>query len=177
MTWVVDAHTAMRHLMSTDETFTADDLLRIVGHPDDEHSANGRNSGVGALFSQYSANGQIVAVDVARSQSVERKGGLIRVWRRAEQETSNTLFDASVYGTEKQPRTRRQRPAEIRLHFPWVVLGSAKKPPTAHLLPEGGHIKTKDGALRTRCERYGYEIKLDTHPMVTVCGSCWDIQR
>ncbi|MDF2732194.1 MAG: hypothetical protein K0S92_825 [Desertimonas sp.] len=177
MTWLTDAHTAMRHLMSADEPFTADDLLRIVGHPDADHGANGRNSALGSLFSQYSANGQIIAVDVARSQSAERKGGLIRVWRRAEPEPTETLFDASAYGPERQKRaTRRQRPSEIRLHMPWVVLGHAKKPPHAHLLPPG-MPKTKDGALRTRCERYGYEIKFDTHPMVRVCPTCWDINQ
>lgn len=176
MSWLTDAHTAMRHLMSSDDSFTADDLLRIVGHPDVDHGANGRNSALGSLFSQYSASGQIVAVDVTRSQSMERKGGLIRVWKRAEPEPSDALFDASVYGPERRTRTRRQRPAEIRLHMPWVVLGHAKKPPTAHLLPPSMPM-TKDGSFRTRCERYGYKVELEGHPMVSVCPSCWDINQ
>lgn len=176
MSWNHNAHTAMRRLMAADEPFTADDLLRMVGHPDGDHSANGRNSAIGSLFAQYSANGQIVAVDVAKSQAGARKGGLIRVWKRAEVEQTDSLFDASVYGPETHKRERRARPTEIRLHMPWKLLGHASKPPTAHLLAVG-MPKTKDGSLRTRCERYGYEIAMDGHPMVKVCQPCWDLNQ
>jgi hypothetical protein len=175
MTWSDDAHAAMRTLMASDDPFTADDLLALVGHPDTEHGANGRNSSVGSLFSHYSSNGQIVAVDVARSQASQRKGGLIRVWRRVPPESADTLFDTSKYGPAKQHRTRRERPSEIRLHLPWHLLGHAGKPPMAHLLSIGMD-RTKDGSWRTRCERYGYAVALDGHPMVRVCPSCWDLR-
>lgn len=176
MSWNDQAHQAMRHLMSSDEPFTADDLLAIVGHPDNDHAANSRNSAVGSLFAQYSANGQITAVDVRRSVASHRKGGLIRVWKRVEPEPSETLFDASIFGcaTPRAARTRRERPSEIRLHQPWVLLGSHRLPPAAHLLASEA-LPNKDRAWRTRCERYGYRIEIEGTPMVRVCAPCWDL--
>jgi hypothetical protein len=177
MTWLDQAHCAMRHLTSSDEPFTADDLLAIVGHPDADHAANSRNSTIGSLFAQYSSGGKIMPVDVRRSTSPQRKGGLIRVWQRVPPEPMDSLFDASVYGPEPHTRApRRERPAEIRLHHPWVLLGNHRYPPTAHLLTAEG-APNEDRSWRTRCEKYGYVIKMDGTPMVRVCPLCWDFSQ
>jgi hypothetical protein len=87
-----------------------------------------------------------------------------------------TLFDASVYGEPTPKRKRKERPDEVRLGLPWHLLGHHGGPPMAHLLSIG-MSKTKDGSLRTRCERYGYEIPVDGHPMARVCSTCWDLNR
>lgn len=81
MTWHSRARAAMDQLIAEGDPFTADDLLELVGHPDTEHTANGRNSAVGSMFSAYSGNGLIEVCGTASSRAAHRKGGLIRVWK------------------------------------------------------------------------------------------------
>lgn len=92
-----------------------------------------------------------------------------------------TLFDATPYGPERKPRHKTERPDEIRLEPPWVLLRSHNTPPTAHLLAtvvkatERDQIAARNGAVRTRCERYGLPLDVPGTPMTRVCHTCWDL--
>lgn len=71
----------IRKLASTGEPFTADDLVALVGIPDASHSANSRNSSLGAVFSWASKSGLIRPTGrVVQSSQPHRKGGMIREW-------------------------------------------------------------------------------------------------
>jgi hypothetical protein len=63
--------------------FTADDLEDAIGHPDDEHEANGRNNSIGAAFAHAHKIGLIEPAGVTRSRQPKRKGGMVRVWKAA----------------------------------------------------------------------------------------------
>lgn len=173
MTWLDQAHQAMRQLRDSGQPFTADTLLELVGPPDQTHGANGANNSIGAVFGTYSATGQIVVVGHEQSRSPSRKGGLIRVWKGAGT-PADTLFDLAGFGgPPRKRRVRRERPDEIRLEAPWVLL-SNHNGPRAHLLTPNCP-PNKDGGWRTRCGRYGYRVKITGTPMALVCHACWDI--
>jgi hypothetical protein len=90
---------------------------------------------------------------------------------------SDHLFDITVYGgPERQRRRRSARPREVRLQRPWVLLGTARSEPKAHLLVLNA-APNKNGGWRTRCGRVGYRIEIEGHPMALVCATCWDIAR
>lgn len=170
MSWIDQAHDAMRRLIAGGEQFSADDLLAKVGSPDADHAANGRNSAIGSLFGQYSAGGQIVAVGVRQSEAPTRKGGLIRIWQRNPDMGPARLFDVEPFGPERRRRERRVKPDEIRLQPPWVLL-SNKNGPVAHLLNQGA-APDGEGTWRSRCGRYGYRVNVPGVPMAKVCHAC-----
>jgi len=62
--------------------FTSDDLLEVMGSPDEAHAANGRNNLIGSVFGESHRAGEIKPVGVAQSKQPRRKGGLVRVWER-----------------------------------------------------------------------------------------------
>lgn len=85
-----------------------------------------------------------------------------------------TLFDPSEFGgPERRPRRRRQRPDEIRLAPPWVLL-SNRRGPVAHLLAHNA-VPNENGGWRTRCGRIGYKVTVDGRPMAKVCHACLDL--
>lgn len=79
--WGKAANEAMQTLIESGVEFTSDDLTDIVGHPDETHTANGRNSVIGSLFRAASSQGTIQAVGIAKSRKPHRKGNIVRVWR------------------------------------------------------------------------------------------------
>ena len=81
MNWQTAAAKAIAVLADTGDTFTADDLLDVVGPPDYAHTPNAANSAIGAAFANASRHDVIRPVGVARSRTPSRKGGLIRVWQ------------------------------------------------------------------------------------------------
>lgn len=92
---------------------------------------------------------------------------------------TDALFDAERYGPAPPPkRKRRPRPAEVRLYRPWVLVGTRRGMPTAHLLnPQSRDHANQLGAILTACDRHGYIIQLDGHPLAKVCATCWDINE
>jgi hypothetical protein len=78
--WRVRAERALHDLAATGRPFTADDLIGMVGHPDDSHQANAGNNQIGAVFRDAAKEGLIVGTGYARSRQPRRKGGMIRVW-------------------------------------------------------------------------------------------------
>lgn len=176
-TWLDRAHVAMRQLMASGDAFSADDLLALAGYPDGAHTANSRNSAIGSLFGQYSSAGEIIPVGVVRSTAASRKGGMIRQWRAVTTESS-TLFDLAPYGgPERPPRPRRRTaPSEVKLFPPWVLLSSRRGGPVAHLLTAKA-APNQYGAWPTRCERLGYRVLIEGHPMARCCAPCWHIYQ
>jgi hypothetical protein len=81
--WHQAAMDAAEDLIDNGEPFSADDLIELVGLPDADHEANGRNSAMGAVFNQLHHQGRIKPVGVTKSRQKHRKGGLIRVWQAA----------------------------------------------------------------------------------------------
>ena len=61
--------------------FTSDDVIEMVGVPDEEHAPNSRNSAIGAAFAHASREGKIVPTSkVTKSSQPSRKGGMVREW-------------------------------------------------------------------------------------------------
>lgn len=81
--WGQRAREALRDLAASGASFTADDLIARVGHPDKSHAPNARNNSIGSLFREASTSNLIVAVGVQKSTQPERKGGMVRIWRGA----------------------------------------------------------------------------------------------
>lgn len=96
-----------------------------------------------------------------------------------------TLFDPDVYGPATKKRERKERPEEIRLNKPWVLVRQHKGPPMAHLVQEVVRSKltkrdkeaAKNGAVRTMCGKFGQPMEVEGHPMAFVCHTCWDLNR
>lgn len=78
--WMEDAHTAISALAArsirTGQTFTADDLRKMIGEPD-------HHNWIGASFQAAYKRGEIDQVGFTLSRSKSRRGGVIRVWRAA----------------------------------------------------------------------------------------------
>jgi hypothetical protein len=96
-----------------------------------------------------------------------------------------SLFDAEVYGAATTKRKHKERPEEIRLNRPWVLLRQHKGPPMAHLVNDVTGAKlsprakeaVKNGALRAKCGKFGQPLAVDGHPMAFVCHTCWDMNQ
>ena len=96
-----------------------------------------------------------------------------------------SLFDAEVYGPAKAKRKRKERPEEIRLNKPWVLLRNHNGPPMAHLIndvvkpfpTDRDKAAVKNGAVRAKCGKFGQPLVVDGHPMAFVCHTCWDMNR
>jgi hypothetical protein len=91
-------------------------------------------------------------------------------------DTEPSLFDADRYGPAKTKRRKVVRPEVVRLNKPWVLVGRANHQAEAHVLAIKPAV-LQDGAVRTRCERYGYVIEVDGHPLAAVCRACFDIMH
>lgn len=72
-------------------TFSANNLLDVVGHPDEHHEPNATNNVIGSIFREASTSGVIETVGVERSRHGNRKGGMVQTWRAVEGPPS--LFD------------------------------------------------------------------------------------
>ena len=79
--WKFRAAAALADLAASGRPFDSDDLLKIVGHPDENHAANGRNNAIGSVFREASTAGLIVPVGTRQSTQPRRKGGLVRLWQ------------------------------------------------------------------------------------------------
>lgn len=89
--WSEEAKETFRKLASTGGDYTADDLIDLVGHPDDTHEANGTNSSIGSIFAWGHQQGLAEPTGrYVKSRQPRRKGGVIAVWRG----TQGRLFDA-----------------------------------------------------------------------------------
>lgn len=79
--WLADADHAISALAvrchRTDQTFTADDVHKIIGDP--EHP-----NWWGVAFASAKRRGEIELAGYAISRSKSRNGGVLRVWRAAE---------------------------------------------------------------------------------------------
>lgn len=78
--WMHDAHTAIDALVvryhRTGQTFTAEDLRRMVGEP--EHC-----NWIGTAFRAACKRGAITQEGYTLSHTKSRRGGVIRVWKAA----------------------------------------------------------------------------------------------
>ena len=94
MTWRLHARRALEQLAYSGDEFTSDDLVDLVGPPDNGHTANSRNNAIGKLFNEAAAAGLIETDGRVRpSRQPHRKGGGNRVWRGTPRPT---LFDSPV---------------------------------------------------------------------------------
>jgi hypothetical protein len=81
MSWHQRADAAMQVLADKAEPFSANDLRDMVGEPDDTHTANSRNNGIGAVFNAWAQDGRIAPTGRSvRSNKLERKGGRVQEW-------------------------------------------------------------------------------------------------
>jgi hypothetical protein len=76
----------LARLILAGRSFTADDVTNNGTIAlDNDHGANSKQSGIGALFNQWARRGLIDPTgEVVRSASPHRKGGAIRVWHGTE---------------------------------------------------------------------------------------------
>jgi hypothetical protein len=76
----------LAELILDGDPFTADDVTYNGRFAlDQSHSANGAQSGIGAMFQRASRERLIEFTgDVVKSKAKHRKGGVIRVWRGTE---------------------------------------------------------------------------------------------
>jgi hypothetical protein len=81
VSWRERAEAELLRLADSGESFTADDLIAVVGQPDSAHAPNGANSAIGSLFRTAHALKWITPIGVKASRQPRRKGGMIRVWR------------------------------------------------------------------------------------------------
>jgi hypothetical protein len=81
VTWKENAWRALRAFAASGAAFTVNDLLDLVGHPDQTHKPNGRNSAVGSLFAHASRIGLIESVGVRHATTPSRKQGMVRIWK------------------------------------------------------------------------------------------------
>lgn len=82
--WDENAKRAFDRLVKIGKPFTSDDLIGLVGHPDDSHQPNSTNNGIGRLFRIAHAKKQIEVVDYTNSKQPTRNGGIIRVWKKVD---------------------------------------------------------------------------------------------
>jgi hypothetical protein len=98
---------------------------------------------------------------------------------------SDAMFDTTAYGEPTRKRAKNKaRPETVRLNRPWVLIGRAHHQAQAHLLTQFSQrpsdkekVAMRSGSVRTRCGHYGYEIKVDGHPLAPLCGACYDIMQ
>lgn len=82
MTWRQKALGALETLAASGMAFTSDNLIALVGLPDEDHEPNARNNAVGSVFREAAAAGLIVSDGrLVQSRQPHRKGGAVRVWR------------------------------------------------------------------------------------------------
>jgi hypothetical protein len=105
--------------------FTADDLVREVGKPDEgDHRANA----IGALISAWSKRGVIEWVGTFRkSERVEGHGNLQRLWRK------RSLDEAAA--TRPRPGQGEESPAGSRAHAGRAASSSSERGGAVSPLP------------------------------------------
>jgi hypothetical protein len=82
MSWRDRAFDQMRVLAAPKEDFTSDDLLEVVGVPDETNAPNAVNNQIGTVFKQAARMGMIVFTGrVVPSKRPTRHGSMIKVWR------------------------------------------------------------------------------------------------
>ena len=60
---------------------------------------------------------------------------------------------------------------QFRLVRPWLLLGSARRGPVAHL-PGKSTVPNKEGSIIVACGKKGHIIRIDGNPVVPQCEAC-----